>query len=279
MFERLHFNKKEKTTDIKTSPVLGEDPKPKTLEESERDERFEKIWEKPKRVILNFFSKDKGKKVESFDVYDMKSENPKTEVPLVVGLGWGELPKSWKKHVKYWTEHGRRVIIPDTPHGISTGKVKEDFPEIEIEKITALYETLLASGISIKEDGTVTGQVDLVGRSEGAIYSILLAYYYPQLVRNLVLENPAGLAGKTNMGIFAKRWHGQMTQKYEEDGAQPKDFMPNVVVKNPINALRSIKAISETDIRDMLKTIKANGAYLYKQNIQIDMICIFLLQK
>ena len=130
--------------------------------------------------------------------------------------------------------------------------------------MTGLLEALRASGIYIDENGNATGQVDLVGRSEGGIYSVMLAYLYPQLVRNLVLEQPAGMTGKTNLGIFAMRWARQMKQdirkEYKEAGTQPKDLMPEVVAQNLAKAMESVlEAIGKMDIRDMLKEIKAKG--------------------
>jgi len=164
--------------------------------------------------------------------------------------------------VKYLVENGRRVISSDTPHGISA-EGKEGYPGIEIEKMTALIETLRASGINIKEDGTATGQIDLVAHSEGAIFSILLAYFYPQLVRNLVLENPAGLAGKTNIGIFTMRWLRQMKQQklkeYKEKAAKPENYLSEVLNRNFSKAIESVSAISAADMREMLKEIKAKG--------------------
>jgi pimeloyl-ACP methyl ester carboxylesterase len=184
-----------------------------------------------------------------------------------LGYGWGAKAESEKEIARNIVggEVGseRRVIVSDTPHGISSEK-KEDLPAIEMEKMTGLLETLRASGIYIKEDGTATGQVDLVGRSEGAIYSVMLAYLYPQLVRNLVLENPAGMTGKTNLGIFAKRWMGQMKQdirkEYKETGTQPKDLMPEVMGQNLAKGMESVlEAISKMDVSDMLKKVKENS--------------------
>lgn len=232
----------------------------KSAEQAPQD-NFERQWENPKHIKV-IGSGKYGLVGEFFDVYDIKSQNPKTPVPLAIGMGWGADPVSDKEHIKYWTEHGRRVVIPDTPHGISAEK-KENLPAIEIEKMTALYETLRASGIYIKEDGMATGKVDLMGRSEGAIFSILLAYFFPQLVRNLVLENPAGLTGKINKGIFFMRWARQMKQdirkEYKEAGTQPKDRLPEVLGRNLPKAIESILAISEADVQEMLKEIRANG--------------------
>ena len=257
-----------------------------------KQKSFEEQWQNPKHVkvlgsnvpgstIIDHISKAvdfvapglqnknpvEGLHSEYFDVHYIKPEKSKTEVPIVLGYGWGAKAESEKEIAKniIGGEAGseRSVIISDTPHGISAEK-KEDMPAIEMEKMTGLLEALRASGIYIKEDGTITGQVDLVGRSEGGIYSVMLAYFYPQLVRNLVLENPAGMTGKTNLGIFAERWLGQMKQdirkEYKETGTQPKDLTPEVIAENPAKGMESVlEGISQMDVRDMLKEVKEKG--------------------
>jgi pimeloyl-ACP methyl ester carboxylesterase len=228
----------------------------KPEEENIKKDPFEEKWSHPDYI------KVWGEEI--FKVHDISPEEgkSKTKTPLVVGLGWGEIPESGKEHIKYWTEHGRRVIVPDTPHGILAGE-KEGYPNIELEKMAALVETLRAKGIEIKEDGIASGQADLMGRSEGAIFSVMLAYLYPQLVHNLVLENPAGLTGKINKGIFAMRWlklmKQQILKEYKETGIQPEDHLSEALSRNLPKAIESVLAISGADVREMLKEIKANG--------------------
>jgi pimeloyl-ACP methyl ester carboxylesterase len=232
---------------------------PEEQNPEEKKDWFEEQWAHPQSVQV-------AGEEKPFDVYDIKPEGEaKTETPLIIGMGWGAIPKSDKEHIKYWTEHGRRVIVSDTPHGISAedSEHKEKYPTIEIEKMTALIETLKSKGIEIKEDGTASGQVDLMGRSEGAIFSIMLAYLYPQLIRSLILENPAGLTGKINPGIFAMRWFRLMKQQirkeYDEDSPQPENHLNEVLGRNLKKAVESVLAISTSDVREMLKEIKANG--------------------
>jgi pimeloyl-ACP methyl ester carboxylesterase len=249
-----------------------ENPDPKILtarmEEAEeatiKNKSFAEKWKNTIKAEVSSSGKD-GRKKEYLYVHDVSPEKLKTEVPVVYALGWGADSESRKKHIECLVEeHKRRVITSDSmSHGISAEK--NGFPAVEMEKMTALLETLRASGFYIKEDGTATGQVDLVAHSEGAIYSIMLAYFYPQLVRNLVLENPAGLAGDTNKGTFAKRWldvqKQQQWDKYKEEGVQPENRLGKVLGKNMLKTVESVLAISsDTEFfREMLKGIKANG--------------------
>lgn len=237
----------------------------KSQEETPQEEKdwFEEQWAHPEQVKV-IGSNEQGLTSEFFDIYDISpgAEKLKTEIPLVIGMGWGAIPESDKKHIKYWTEHGRRVIVSDTPHGISA-EGQEDHANIEVEKMTAVIEGLRMKGIEIKEDGIATGKINLMGRSEGAIFSILLAYLYPQLVKDLVLENPAGLTGEINKGIFAMRWlrlmKQQIRKEYQENGTNPGDHMPEVFAKNPGKMIESVLAISSADVREMLQEIRDNG--------------------
>ncbi len=221
---------------------------------------FDKQWNHPKTVKV--FGENRP-----FDVYDISPEEGKfkTEVPLVLGMGWAESPESHKNHIRQWVEKGREVICPDTPHGISANE-REEYKAIELRKMEALIETLRARGIEIKEDGVETGKADMMGRSEGAIFSIILAYLYPQLVRNLILENPAGLIGDTNAGEFALHWLKDMKQnirkEYEEENPSPPKTeadMFEILNRNMSAGAKSVLAITSTDVREMLKDIKKSG--------------------
>ena len=229
---------------------------------AEEKDWFEKQWANPEHVKV-IGSDEHGLKSEFFDVYDIAPKGEqKSNEPIVIGMGWGAIPESDKKRIKYLAEHGNRIIVSDTPHGISA-ESKEDYANVEMEKMAGLIEGARAKGIEIKEDGEVTGKMKLWGRSEGAIFSIFTAYFYPELVKDLVLENPAGLTGKINLGIFFKRWLGVMKQqqwdKYQEKGVNPGDHMPEVFGRNPVKMIESVLAIATADVKDMLKEIRAHG--------------------
>jgi hypothetical protein len=133
--EGFNFNK---------TPVSKLEQKPKSFEEQ---------WQKPKHVkvlgssvpgstIIDRLSKVadviapglqnknpvEGLHGEYFDVYDISPEKSKTEVPVVLGYGWGAKAESEKEIAKNIVggEAGseRRVIVSDTPHGISAEKKK-----------------------------------------------------------------------------------------------------------------------------------------------------------
>lgn len=134
---------------------------------------------------------------------------------------------------------------------------------MESDKLAGLIETLRSVGIEIKEDGTSTGKSNIMGRSEGAIFSTMLAYLYPEMVENLVLENPAGMTGPVNLGKFAKRWSDVMKQQilkeYKEKGEDPGNHIAEVTKRDPAQTAASVIAISHMDLREMLKEIRKNG--------------------
>ena len=222
---------------------------------------FDEQWSHPEKVTV-------GK--EEFDVYDISPEEDKLKTgrPLVIGLGWSETPLSHKNHIREFVKGGRRVISPDTPHGIESD-IEETYPTVELRKMTALVETLKSRGIDLQKIGekSETSKIDLMGRSEGAMFSILLAYLYPGLVDTLILENPAGLMGETNPSDFFKHWRADMKQQANKEYVEPNPSemkhesvpMFDVLKQNFLQTGKSVWAISWADMRDMLKDIRANG--------------------
>ncbi|MBU6431317.1 hypothetical protein KGQ29_02995, partial [Patescibacteria group bacterium] len=108
---------------------------------------------------------------------------------------------------------------------------------------------------------------------EGSIFSVMAAYLYPERFRNLVLVDPAGMIGKDNLPRLAsgfsidliKQIISEMTKekptKDQTTGGGPLDALKaaNVLIKSPLQAIRSVFAIANSDIRNMLKSIKEKG--------------------
>jgi pimeloyl-ACP methyl ester carboxylesterase len=222
--------------------------------EAKKYSTFEEQWSKPEKLKIG------SKTVE---VQDISPENPKTEVPLIMGLGWSETPDAHKENIRIMTDKGRRVISPEAPHGIETEEC-ENYPTIELRKMAALIGTLEARGVE---------KADLLGRSEGAIFSVMAAYLYPEKFRNLVLINPAGMIGKDNLSRLAVGFSGDLVKQIINDikrkkaGTEKTDDEVTVdalggiktLAKDPLRAIQSIFAIADSDIREMLVAIKAKG--------------------
>jgi len=220
---------------------------------------FEEQWGNPERVRI-------GTRV--IEVEDIRPEQQTLEVPTIIGLGWSETPEAQKANIRTLVGKGVRVIAPDTPHGVEAEPM-ENYPTIELRKMAALIETLEARGVE---------KADIVAHSEGAIFSVMAAYMYPEKVRNLVLVNPAGMIGKDSLPRLAVGFssdvvhhiinglRGNAPKKEQESSARTldmlgavKEVLKNPVIQDPLSAIRSIFAIANADIRDMLVAIKKSG--------------------
>ncbi len=151
---------------------------------TERNTSFDEQWDKPEQLQI-------GSKL--IEVQDIHPETQKTDIPMIIGLGWSETPEANKQNIRTYTEKGRRVISPNTPHGIDAQHI-ENYPAVELRKMTALIETLGTKGIE---------KSDIVAHSEGAVFAVMAAYLYPEKFRNLILINPAGMIGEDSVPRLA----------------------------------------------------------------------------
>ncbi len=194
---------------------------------------------------------------EIVEIIDVCPENVKDPVPVMMVLGWSESPRSQEKNIRANFDNGRRVISPNTPHGIEPGELVEGVsghPAVELRKMAGLIKSLEALGIE---------KVDIVAHSEGAIYAILTAYLFPEKVRNVVLVNPAGMIGKDSLPRLMVGFSADLTKQVIKDlmNGGPT-FLLNglkVLSKNPLQAIKSVLAIANSDIRDMLRDVREQG--------------------
>jgi len=209
------------------------------------------------------------KKKELLDLYggqvevvDVKPLQQKSEVPVIVAPGWGGTPKMYEKNILTLAEAGRRAISIDAPHGIDhelDGGEVNNIPDVELRKIAALINALEEKEID---------QVDVIGHSEGAIYTVLAAKLYPEKFRNLILINPGGMIGEDNpvrlTVDFAKDAARQTIDSIRNPGMR-KPLMTATgeltksAIVNPLKAFQEIKAISGSQIHELLKELKEKG--------------------
>lgn len=196
-------------------------------------------------------------------VYDIKPEKQKSEVPTVFVPGRGVRVSVFKYNIETLAEDGRRVISVDSLHGIETPKV-EDIPLVELQKIQAIIQSLDIKGIE---------KADVVAHSEGGFYMVMAALLFPGRIRNIVLIDSAGLIGKDNPLDLIRR--------FAEDAkieAKHKESLDKVSIINserrtrgltaqfwadsllsPRKSFQEIYAISQSDIRDILRELKKQG--------------------
>lgn len=196
------------------------------------------------------------------EVVDIDPEDKKTEVLVVLGVGWGGEPNAYKNNLLYLASKGRRTIALDAVHGIETENqddIENIFPDAEMRKVAALLEVLTNKNIS---------KVDAVAYSEGGIYITLAAILYPEKFRNLVLVNPGGLVGKDNEFRLTAGFLKDLV-KHFIDVVNNKEFLKrfaifyggmvrSAAIDLP-KAIREISAISEAQIQDFLKDLKSQG--------------------
>ncbi|HVM73987.1 MAG TPA: alpha/beta hydrolase [Candidatus Paceibacterota bacterium] len=175
-------------------------------------------------------------------------------VPVIVCPGWIEVPESWGHHIEQLVARGRKVIAFDAPHGLPL-PVKSTWRghKIELQKMETLVAVMNELGIK---------RADLIGRSEGAIWALLTAYYYPKMVRNVVLQNPAGLVG-WSFQPFIWRWLRDVKQGFFNDEGDPPPFAPvsggTVMARSWTRTAREVWAIMWSDMRRTLREVKKDS--------------------
>lgn len=196
------------------------------------------------------------------EIVDIQSDSLKTEVPVVLGMGWGGEPKAYKQNILSLAETGRRTIAIDAVHGVDSdieNELSQDLPEIELRKVAAIMEALESKDIE---------KVDAVGYSEGGIYITLAAMLYPEKFRNLVLVNPGGMIGQDNEARltagFLKDLFVHLKQSIGDKQALQRfgavyGGMVKSAGKDILKAVKEISAISDSQIQEYLKSLKEQG--------------------
>lgn len=198
------------------------------------------------------------------EVVDIKPEEVKTETPVTVAPGWGNTPENLKEFLISLAQRNRRVLSVShsrQEHGIKgVIEPKNDSHDLEeIHKALTIISTLREKGID---------RTDAIGYSEGGINLLIAAQYDPERFRNIVLANPAGMIGKDNIFDLAKRFIAEMNSGTKDLLVKPEIRKPiaiflkeisNYIAKNPLKTYREVKAISEGDIRGLLKELREKG--------------------
>ncbi|MBI3627851.1 MAG: alpha/beta hydrolase [Candidatus Sungbacteria bacterium] len=202
-------------------------------------------------------------------IYDLKPEQPKSQVPTYFAMGWSETPTALRENLIGLAEEGRHVIASDTPHGLETNEEGLDYNMAELRKMTGLMQTLETKEIE---------KVDVVAHSEGAVFTAIAASLHPEKFRNIVFVNPAGMIGKDNPLSLVARFGADMIHHVLNTGmskekkaayakiegtAKSKEPSPlNAILTvsgSPIRSAKEIGAISATDVVSMLESLHDNG--------------------
>jgi len=215
---------------------------------AERD--FDAQWNVP-----SFMPLGRG----SVRVYDIEPVAKTSPVPVIIAMGWLNGPYTFKGLMRDLVRRGRRVILIDTPHGFATPKI-DGVAHIHARKMAPIIAFILEH-----RETKDFENADILGLSEGCIVAVLLKYRHHDLVRHLVLVNPAGLIGKDHLlllalrfpsdvvpAFFARAWKGGLRMKGEGSHTIGSTL---TLLRAPHRALQSVLAIAASDSRAMLEKI------------------------
>lgn len=201
-------------------------------------------------------------------VLDIVPREQKHETPVVIAPGYGTAsPAHIKTNILEMVRLGRRTLFIDEPRGITHNFNTEDTRGIQdyfLNQISALIGTMDAKGIQ---------KVDIVGNSEGGIYTIIAASLYPERFENIVLCNTAGMIGEdTSLKLIYRfatdglRSAIDMQKRKGSMSAGAKSQMKDgvagfnkYVVSNPKASFEEIQSMAGTQIRSIVKDVKSKG--------------------
>lgn len=224
-----------------------------------KDQKLEDQFNKPETVEVE------GHLVKFLDI---KPDNPKIETPVVLAPGFGTYSEAHiKTNILEMARLGRRTMFIDEPHGIPNkidDKTQEKVEEYFLRQIAALIGVLDAKGIE---------KVDVVGNSEGGIYTSIAADLYPERFNSLVLCNTGGMIGEDSPlklmyrfiigGIHSSIDMARRKQSMSEDAKQQMREgvagFKKYLKENPRISWSEIKSIANANIRNIFKRAKSKG--------------------
>lgn len=210
------------------------------------------------------------------EVVDLRPEEMKSEVPVMLAPGWGCTLKVYKNDLMKIANRKRRVLSLNHPRRGRNAEelpeeTSEEFPRAELEKALNLLKVLEAKGVE---------RTDVIAHSEGAINTTIAAILHPEKFRNIVFYGPAGLIGPDTFTRMLKGFAAQGQEAKSRTGIEGlKDFPVTEEEKqtgkiaalealkylagNPLRGLREAKAISESQIHDMVRYLHEKGIGIY----------------
>lgn len=231
-------------------------------------EYFPTIENKPEHSFESQFARKEefninGAIVESVDI---KPENPKSEIPVLVAPGWAATMDSFKPGMKVLMENERRVISLNHPR--KGGTILDSLNE-EIEKNSSEELRKAHTILGLLEQKGIE-KIDVIAHSEGAINVSIAAMLHPEKFRNIVLYAPAGLIGNDTLFRLIKGSMGT-TPRTETMSIIPetdiekeylevtKNIGSDYQMANPLRAGKEVLAISQAQIEDMLRYLRGRG--------------------
>jgi len=199
-----------------------------------------------------------GGKVE---VVDLRPNNPKTAIPLVIEHGWVGQPAVSQRNSEMLANMGRRIIAINAPHGIKPSRENPDIPMAELRKAEALTKTLDAKHI---------GKADVFTHSEGALFVTAAALEQPERVRSIIYFAPVGLIGPDSFLQLTKRFLADQAEQKKQSragGGKERAAIEWVALQKaigamaagPVQSIAELRAIVTTQIEENLKALREKG--------------------
>lgn len=224
--------------------------------------KYEKIsLSQPEETNPNYFKRIQLENEEFFEAVDAIPEQQTDKSPVMLSPGWGANPQTMSDMIGSLVADGHRVISPN----FSRKKIIE-----KAERKDAAIEHLQqAHQLNILQEQKGIDMTDLIAHSQGCISAILAALENPEMYRNIILCNPAGMIGQDNTFKLVSRFLNESNKTVSQIPAKPGTFKPianytlqliKTISMNPAMALREIGAIAESDIYDILHRLKSTEA-------------------
>jgi pimeloyl-ACP methyl ester carboxylesterase len=200
-----------------------------------------------------------GEGRNKIEIIDIRPENLKTPVPIILVPGWSATAHVLKENVTTLAERGRRVIVASASHGVDTTP-QEIYPEAEMRKTEALMQALDHKGID---------KADAISHSEASLFMTMGAMLHKDRFRNFVLVSPAGLIGPDNMPRlatdFTKDISGQTIKALFNDHSRIAKMWKaytefgKSMAEGPIMTIHEMNAIVNMRLEDILTELKSRG--------------------
>lgn len=199
------------------------------------------------------------------EIIDSKPAKPLHDTPIVVALGWLEASRTYEPLVHKLNSHGYRVIIPDAQVGeILLPDIKANYPEIELQKASALIAALDKAGVK---------RADVLAHSEGALFALIAADLYPMRINSVLLINPACIVPASIWQLirgFCKEaliTLGLVVREVFSFGGEKKVVshtalawhMACVFFAHPLVSFRSVRAMAKSNALWLVPHVRARG--------------------
>lgn len=210
---------------------------------------FEEQFQKKLSVSIG------GKSIYFVDV----APNQAADVPIFLGPGWGETPKTFKDTIKVLFDAGFRVLCVEHSRQDLKLITKSNLPHLELQKAETILQVLEVQKIDA---------ISLIAHSEGAINCIISASLRPEIFRNMILVGPCGLMREETflklVGRFVLNLFEGVVRAIKEPSTRLQLLrsakeITKYFLKNPLMGLLEGGAISHTKLLVLLEKLYRSG--------------------